>query len=79
MEAMAASAEEEEATFLIVLSRAWLPGQKEEAALATLGELDHENVGAWQEPLLTRCPFPKSDVGCLQVELAAVATADDRC
>ena len=43
---MATSAEEEEAAFLIVLGHARLPGQTEEAALATLGELAHENVGA---------------------------------
>ena len=46
MEAMAASAEEEEAAFLIVLGHARLPGQTEKAELATLGELAHENVGA---------------------------------
>ena len=37
------------------------------------------NLGAGQDALQTPCQIPKGDNCCLQVELAAVATADDRC
>ena len=45
--------------------------KEEEEAVATLG--------AGQDALLSTCQIPKGDNCCLQVELAAVATADDRC
>ena len=55
--------------FLIMLPE--LDEKEEEEALATLG--------AGQDALQTLCQIPKGDNCCLQVELAAVATADDRC
>ena len=45
--------------------------KEEEEAVATLG--------AEQDALQTHCQMPKGDKCCVQVELAAVATADDRC
>ena len=45
--------------------------KEEEEAVATLG--------AGQDALQTPCQIPKDDNCWLQVELAAVATADDRC
>ena len=45
--------------------------KEEEEAVATLG--------AGQDALQTPCQIPKGDNCCLQVEQAAVATADDRC
>ena len=45
--------------------------KEEEEAVATLG--------AGQDALQTPCQMPKGDTCCLQVELAAVATANDRC
>ena len=36
-------------------------------------------LGAGQDVLQTPCQIPKGDHCCLQVELAAVATAVDRC
>ena len=52
---------------------------EEEAALTTLDELAHDNVGAGQDALQSPCQFPKGNVVCLYMELTAMATADNRC
>ena len=52
-------------------ARLTMDEKEEEEAVATLDD--------WQDALQTPSQIHKDDNCCLQVELAAVATADDRC